>query len=78
MVRQVVQRAFHRRRELLAWLRERDEHQDLMATEIADVSGIYDHIGHGRTDRCFDDLVALERQGCVERSGRPSEWRAVA
>lgn len=62
-----------RRGVLLNWLRERSEHAHLTASEIADVSGIYH--GHGKADRCFDDLKALERRGVVwRRAGRPARW----
>jgi hypothetical protein len=63
-----------RRGVLLAWITERSYHYNLTASEIVDVSGIY--TGHGRYDRCFDDLKALARQGAVERlPGRPARWR---
>jgi hypothetical protein len=62
-----------RRRDLLRWITERPEHEGLTASEIVDLSGIYD--GHGRADRCFDDLKALEREGAVLRyDGRPAQW----
>jgi hypothetical protein len=62
-----------RRAALLAWMNERSAHRNLTAAEIADVSGIYE--GHGRADRCFDDLKALARKGAVTRwSGRPARW----
>lgn len=63
-----------RRAELLDWLQENDD--DLTAGEIALVSGIYD-FKHG-SDRCFDDLKRLEREGRVERSGRPARWVLVS
>lgn len=64
-----------RRSTLLRWIEERYEHDGLTASEIADVSGIYDSIGHGRADRCFDDLMALAGDGLIERAaGRPARW----
>src|SRR4051812_47722805 len=48
-------------------------HGGLTATEIADVSGLYS--GHGRADRCFDDLKALAKNGWLTRcAGRPARW----
>jgi hypothetical protein len=64
--------AAQRREELLAWIAERPEHDLLTASQIADVSGIYD--GNGKADRCFDDLKVLERNGHLLREGRPARW----
>lgn len=62
-----------RQEELRHWMGERSAHRNLTATEIVDVSEIYE--GHGRYDRCFDDLKALERAGDVVRGkGCPARW----
>jgi hypothetical protein len=68
-----------RRRDLYTWISERDAHQNLTASEIVDVSGIYDRITHGRYDMCLSDLKAMERNCEVYRdSGRPARWTTVA
>lgn len=65
-----------RRTSLLTWLQECPRHTDGMSTtEIVDIHGqgsLYS--GHGRYDRCFDDLQALAHDGYVERTGRPARW----
>lgn len=68
--------ADYRRQRLLDWMHERSTHTGLTATEIVDVAGVY--TGHGRYDRCFDDLKALEREGYVDRLPvRPARWEVV-
>lgn len=67
--------ALSRRADLINWIEERPAHDGLTATEIADVSGIYS--GHGRADRCFDDLKAMEKHGHLSREGRPARWFAT-
>lgn len=64
-----------RRDLLLGWMCEREQHSGLTASEIVDVAGIY--TGHGRYDRCFDDLKVLRSHGVVDRlPGRPARWKA--
>jgi len=64
----------NRRAELLAWLREREAHHGLSASQIADVSGIYDSLAWYRAERAHDDLGVLCKHGLVRRVGRPSTW----
>jgi sugar-specific transcriptional regulator TrmB len=72
----MMEHAFWRRVKLATWIHERPAHSGLTATEIVDVSGIYR--GHGRYDRCFDDLKVLERSGGIEREpGRPARWKVA-
>lgn len=66
-------RTYVRRERLLGWLCERPAHSGLTASEIVDVSGLYE--GHNRYDRCFDDLKVLQDRGLVDRrKGRPARW----
>jgi hypothetical protein len=71
--------ADRRRYLLIEWIEECPAHDGLTASEIADVSGIYDHIQHGRADRCHDDLKALAAVGVsrLRREGRPARWFAT-
>jgi sugar-specific transcriptional regulator TrmB len=72
-----VSPADKRRLELIRWMQGRVTHQFLTASEIVDLSGIY--TGHGRYDRCFDDLKVLAKRGVVHRfSGRPATWGLAA
>jgi sugar-specific transcriptional regulator TrmB len=72
-----VSPADERRLLLISWMRSRITHQSFSASEIVDVSGIY--TGHGRYDRCFDDLKVLARRGVVLRlGGRPARFEVVA
>lgn len=65
--------ADERRWTLIQWMKERPQHAGLTASEIVDVSGVYH--GHGRYDRCFDDLKVLAGRGVVVRfGGRPARW----
>jgi hypothetical protein len=68
--------AEERRLALIRWMRERfPTHSGLTASQIVDVSGIYD-TGQGRYDRCFDDLLVLAKHNVVQRGlGRPATWR---
>jgi hypothetical protein len=63
----VTRSAVVRRDALLKWLRERPEHQELTAGEIADVSGLYDELRDGAA-AALADLRAL---------GRSVTWEAV-
>lgn len=64
--------AWHRRDVLISWFERHDE--AYTATEIVNQTEIYS--GHGRYDRCFDDLKALWKRGLVDRlPGRPAKWR---
>lgn len=68
---------FWRRVYLMRWLKERPAHSGLTASQIVNVIGFGLYEGHGRYDRCFDDLKALERIGEVKRAaGRPARWEA--
>lgn len=69
--------ALFRRADLIGWIEERPAHDGLTAREIANVSGIYDDIRHGRADRCFDDLKAMQGFGHLRREGRPARWYAT-
>lgn len=71
--------AAYRRDMLLTWLR-RAERGEMTAEEIVDQIGHpylpYDEVGHYRYSRCFDDLLALEREELVYRVylSRPARW----
>lgn len=77
-----------RRERLLQWMRRNPLLRDHSADEIAstascayegdDEGAIYRGKVKRPTDRCFDDLVALEKEGEVERRGRPATWWVVA
>ena len=61
---------------LLAWMRERTEHQGLSAGEIVDVIGDPYEGLQGRYDKCLADLRRLERQRSVRCyvAARPMRW----
>jgi hypothetical protein len=68
--------AEERRLALIRWMRTRITHHSWTVTGIVDISGIYN--GHGRYDRCFDDLKVLAKRGVVTRlGGRPARWEVA-
>jgi hypothetical protein len=76
-----------RRKRLVEWLRRGPLLYERTASEIAGMAGcafegddegaIYRGKVKRPTDLCFNDLVALENEGKVERSGRPACWEVV-
>jgi hypothetical protein len=69
--------AAFRRADLITWIEERPAHDGLTASEIVDVSGIYDRI-QGRYDKAMADLKVMEDSGHLARSdGRPARWFAT-
>jgi hypothetical protein len=66
----------HRRDALLTWLRA-EPRGTLTAREIVSLIGYpYDELGHYRESRCFDDLLALQRERAVRRvpDALPARW----
>lgn len=57
-----------RRDVLLAWMRERPQHDGLTARQIVDVSGIYDRL-QGRQEKATHDLRALRKHNLVSTDG---------
>jgi hypothetical protein len=65
-----------RRDALVVWLAYRALTAGHIANFAQDADGAWLYSGHGKADRAFDDLKALEKQGRVERlNGRPARWR---
>lgn len=64
---------YERQQSLLVWITDRPQHEGLTASEIVDVSGIYDDL-QGRYDKCLVDLKRLAHEGYLFRNGRPARW----
>jgi hypothetical protein len=74
-------RAVERRGELLAWMRERPEHEGLCTRQLVELSGIYDRPEYcgwlgSPISRATRDVNALVREGRIARVvfSRPARW----
>lgn len=56
-----------RRKELVTWMREVPQHRGLTTNEIVSVSGVYDRIRVGKSERCYKDLRFLHGKLLVYR-----------
>jgi len=82
---QLRARAKERRLELLAWIRERPEHQGLTTRELVNLSGIYDRDEYcgwlgSPISRANRDVRALQREGLLRYAvySYPARWELAS